>query len=109
MHHVVPYTRRIPNTAPMSLEANRQKRNKAFQTVPAFGINIQGANQVVHRTRTWNPAKEAQAMGRAYRIGQRMDAYVYQPVVFAEDFHTFAVKLDQLLAKERDLPRDTRK
>lgn len=98
--------------------ASRQKRIKAFQQAPGFGViilspvavgfgvNIQGANHVVHYTRTWNPAKEDQATDRAYRIGQMKDVYVYYPVVFAEDFHTFDVKLDQLLTKKRELAND---
>jgi Holliday junction resolvase len=98
--------------------ASRQKRIKAFQQAPGFGViilspvavgfgvNIQGANHVVHYTRTWNPAKEDQATDRAYRIGQTKDVYVYYPVVFAEDFHTFDVKLDQLLSKKRELAND---
>jgi len=98
--------------------ASRQKRIKEFQQkagfgviilspiAVGFGVNIQGANHVVHYTRTWNPAKEDQATDRAYRIGQKKDVYVYYPVVFAEDFHTFDVKLDQLLTKKRELASD---
>ncbi|MCX7256834.1 MAG: SNF2-related protein, partial [Polaromonas sp.] len=105
-------------SASSSHTASRQKCIKAFQQAPGFGViilspvavgfgvNIQGANHVVHYTRTWNPAKEDQATDRAYRIGQKKDVYVYYPVVFAEDFHTFDVKLDQLLTKKRELARD---
>lgn len=97
---------------------SRQKRIRKFQQEPGFGViilspvavgfgvNIQGANHVVHYTRTWNPAKEDQATDRAYRIGQKKDVYVYYPVVFAEDFPTFDVKLDQLLTKKRALASD---
>ena len=71
-----------------------------------FGVNIQAANHVVHYTRTWNPAKEDQATDRAYRIGQKKDVYVYCPVVCAEDFMTFDVKLDLLLTYKRGLAED---
>jgi hypothetical protein len=71
-----------------------------------FGVNIQAANHVVHYTRTWNPAKEDQATDRAYRIGQQKDVYVYYPVVVADDFATFDVKLDELLTRKRDLADD---
>jgi len=71
-----------------------------------FGVNIQKANHVVHYTRTWNPAKEDQATDRAYRIGQERPVYVYYPVVSAEDFTTFDVKLDQLLTYKRKLAED---
>lgn len=97
---------------------SRQKRIRAFQektgfgviilspVAVGFGVNIQAANHVVHYTRTWNPAKEDQATDRAYRIGQTKDVYVYYPVVQAEDFTTFDVKLDRLLETKRGLAND---
>jgi hypothetical protein len=97
---------------------SRQKRIKAFQSRPGFGVmvlsplavgfgvNIQGANHVIHYTRTWNPAKEEQATDRVYRIGQTRDVFVYCPIVDAEDFATFDVKLDELLEAKRALARD---
>jgi SNF2 family DNA or RNA helicase len=105
-------------SAAASHTASRQKRIKAFQEQPGFGViilspvavgfgvNIQAANHVIHYTRTWNPAKEDQATDRAYRIGQKKDVYVYYPVVTADDFSTFDVKLDQLLTKKRELASD---
>ena len=105
-------------SASASHTASRQKRIKAFQNQPGFGVlilspvavgfgvNIQAANHVVHYTRTWNPAKEDQATDRAYRIGQDKDVYVYYPVVCAEDFTTFDIKLDQLLTYKRGLAAD---
>lgn len=105
-------------SAAASHTASRQKRIKAFQEHPGFGViilspvavgfgvNIQAANHVIHYTRTWNPAKEDQATDRAYRIGQKKDVYVYYPVVTANDFPTFDVKLDQLLSKKRELASD---
>lgn len=105
-------------SAAASDTASRQKRIKAFQEQPGFGViilspvavgfgvNIQAANHVIHYTRTWNPAKEDQATDRAYRIGQKKDVYVYYPVVTADDFSTFDVKLDQLLTKKRELASD---
>lgn len=98
--------------------ASRQKRIKAFQDhsgfmaiilsplAVGFGVNIQAANHVIHYTRPWNPAKEDQATDRAYRIGQKKPVYVYYPVVVADDFSTFDVKLDQLLTKKRELAAD---
>lgn len=97
---------------------SRQKRIKNFQSVPGFGViilspiavgfgvNIQAANHIIHFTRTWNPAKEDQATDRAYRIGQTRKVYVYYPVVCAEEFVTFDVKLDRLLEKKRGLSGD---
>jgi hypothetical protein len=104
--------------ASASHSASRQKRIKAFQAKSGFGViilspfaigfgvNIQEANHVIHYTRTWNPAKEDQATDRVYRIGQTRDVRVYCPVVYADDFATFDVKLDQLLEIKRGLARD---
>jgi hypothetical protein len=97
---------------------SRQKRIRAFQdrsgfgviilspVAVGFGVNIQAANHVIHYTRTWNPAKEDQATDRAYRIGQTKDVRVYYPIVHAEDFVTFDVKLDALLSSKRALAED---
>jgi len=71
-----------------------------------FGVNIQGANHVIHFTRSWNPAREDQATDRSYRIGQTRDVFVYYPVVVAENFVTFDEKLDQLLESKRKLSQD---
>jgi SNF2-related domain/Restriction endonuclease/Helicase conserved C-terminal domain len=104
--------------ASASHAASRQKRIKAFQANPGFGViilspfavgfgvNIQAANHVIHYTRTWNPAKEDQATDRAYRIGQSKDVYVYCPVIRADDFVTFDEKLDKLLQYKRELAND---
>jgi len=104
-------------SAAASATHSRQKRIRAFQEKPGFGViilsplalgfgvNIQAANHVIHFTRTWNPAKEDQATDRAYRIGQTKDVYVYYPVVTA-DFVTFDMKLDTLLNWKRGLSDD---
>lgn len=52
--------------------------------VAGVGITLTEANHVVHYTRLWNPAKEAQATDRAYRIGQSKDVYVYYPILTYE-------------------------
>lgn len=104
--------------AATSAADSRQKRIKRFQSQDGFGIiilspiavgfgvNIQAANHVIHFSRTWNPAKEDQATDRAYRIGQTRTVYVYYPVVCADDFTTFDVKLDRLLERKRSLSDD---
>jgi len=45
------------------------------------GLNIIGANHVIHFTRWWNPALERQATDRVHRIGQTRPVHVYYPVV----------------------------
>ena len=97
---------------------SRQKRIRSFQeqkgfgaiilspVAVGFGVNIQAANHVIHYSRTWNPAKEDQATDRAYRIGQTRDVFVYCPTVYADDFVTFEVRLDELLERKRALAGD---
>lgn len=50
-----------------------------------IGLNVTGANHIIHYTRHWNPAKEHQATDRAYRIGQTKDVYVYYPMAIFPD------------------------
>ena len=42
-----------------------------------MGLNIVAANHVVHFSRQWNPALEAQATARAWRNGQELPVLVY--------------------------------
>ena len=42
------------------------------------GLNITGANHVVHYNLEWNPALEDQASARAYRRGQQKTVFVYR-------------------------------
>jgi SNF2 family DNA or RNA helicase len=57
------------------------------------GINLTRANHVVHVDRWWNPATEAQATDRAYRIGQRRDVRVHTLVCLG----TLEERIDRLL------------
>lgn len=70
------------------------------------GLNVTAANHVFHFTRAWNPAKEAQATDRAFRIGQQLDVFVYCPTVVS-DFTTFEVRLDELLKQKAGLADST--
>jgi len=45
-----------------------------------FGLNLTAADMVVHFDPWWNPAVEAQATDRAYRIGQTKPVNVYKLV-----------------------------
>ncbi|KAI0417612.1 hypothetical protein F5X98DRAFT_136713 [Xylaria grammica] len=44
----------------------------------ALGLNITGANRVIIFDAQFNPQNEQQAVGRAYRIGQKKSVYVYR-------------------------------
>lgn len=67
------------------------------------GLNITGANHVIHYTREWNPAVENQATDRAYRIGQEKPVHVYYMITKG----TVEVKLHQLLEEKRNLFENT--
>ena len=45
-----------------------------------YGLNLTGANLVIHYDPWWNPATEEQATDRAYRIGQTKDVQVIRLV-----------------------------
>lgn len=42
------------------------------------GLNITGANHVIHFNLEWNPAMEDQASARAYRRGQEKTVFIYR-------------------------------
>lgn len=67
------------------------------------GLTVVGANNVVHFERHWNPAKEAQATDRVYRIGQTKDVNIYIPVLLHPEMESFDVNLHKLLSKKTQL------
>ncbi|GIU15820.1 MULTISPECIES: SNF2-related protein [unclassified Shewanella] len=62
------------------------------------GLTVVGANNVIHLERHWNPAKEAQATDRVYRIGQQKDVNIYVPIAHHPKFESFDVNLHKLLS-----------
>ena len=71
-----------------------------------MGLNIVGANHVVHYTRLWNPAKENQATDRVHRIGQTRPVTVHYPIVGGSDVASVEERLHRLLEEKRALARD---
>ena len=67
------------------------------------GLTVVGANNVIHMERHWNPAKEAQATDRVYRIGQKRDVNVYLPMALHPSVRSFDLQLNGLLANKTDL------
>ena len=63
------------------------------------GLNLTAASCVVHYDLWWNPAVEAQATDRAYRIGQRRDVLVYRFVTAG----TFEERINEMLMEKRNL------
>ncbi len=67
-------------------ECNKFNHNK---DIPVFlislmaggtGLNLTGADMVIHYDPWWNPAIEAQATDRAHRIGQKKNVYVMKMI-----------------------------
>ncbi|CEJ89449.1 hypothetical protein VHEMI05292 [[Torrubiella] hemipterigena] len=74
-------------------------------TAGGYGLNIQGANRVVIFDFKFNPVHDQQAVGRAYRIGQKKPVFVYHFVTsgsFEEDLHAKSVFKMQLSARVVD-------
>lgn len=63
------------------------------------GLNLTAANHVFHFDRWWNPAVEAQATDRAFRIGQERNVQVHKYVCVG----TLEERIDQLIEKKKDL------
>ena len=64
-----------------------------------LGLNLTGANYVIHLDPWWNPAIEQQATDRAYRIGQRQNVTVYHLIAQ----HTIEEKILRLHESKRSL------
>jgi hypothetical protein len=66
---------------------NRFQKSQGFNAivlspfVASIGLTITEANHVIHYGRWWNPAVEAQATDRVYRIGQEKPVFVYLPIL----------------------------
>jgi uncharacterized Zn finger protein len=63
------------------------------------GLNLTAANNVIHYDLWWNPAVEAQATDRAYRIGQQKNMMVWRLITQA----TFEEKIDEMIRRKKDL------
>ncbi len=63
------------------------------------GLNLTGANHVIHFDRWWNPAVENQATDRAFRIGQKKNVFVYKFISRG----SVEEKIDELIAGKTEL------
>ncbi|MCC6809388.1 MAG: DEAD/DEAH box helicase [Deltaproteobacteria bacterium] len=66
-----------------------------------FGLNLTGADYVIHLDPWWNPAVEEQAIGRAHRIGQTRPVTVYRLI----SERTIEDQILKLHDEKRDLVR----
>jgi non-specific serine/threonine protein kinase len=90
---------------------NRQEVVERFNTdtsIPIFlvslkaggtGLNLTGADYVIHYDPWWNPAVEDQATDRAYRIGQTKKVFVYRLITK----NTVEEKIQKIKGRKRDL------
>jgi len=67
------------------------------------GLNLTAANNVIHFDLWWNPAVEAQATDRAYRIGQNRNVIVHRFITKG----TFEEKINELLISKKELANMT--
>jgi hypothetical protein len=92
--------------------AQREKMIETFQradgAAPIFilslkaggiGLNLTAANHVFHFDRWWNPAVEAQATDRAYRIGQTRTVQVHKFIVSG----TLEERIDEMIESKVEL------
>ena len=63
------------------------------------GLNLTAASHVIHYDLWWNPAVEAQATDRAYRIGQHQNVLVHRFITK----NTFEERIDQMIQDKRHL------
>jgi len=63
------------------------------------GLNLTAASHVIHFDLWWNPAVEAQATDRAYRIGQHKNVLVTRFVTEG----TFEERIDKMLTEKKHL------
>ena len=84
------------------------ERFNSDPTIPIFlvslkaggtGLNLTGADYVIHYDPWWNPAVEDQATDRAYRIGQTKKVNVYRLITKG----TVEEKIQALKSKKRSL------
>jgi len=111
---------RSPGHAPQFLHggvprAQRDKMVERFQTEPGervfllslkaggTGLNLTAASHVLHFDLWWNPAVEAQATDRAYRIGQQRNVQVHRFITRG----TFEERIDAMIRSKRELAEMT--
>jgi SNF2 family DNA or RNA helicase len=67
------------------------------------GLNLTAASHVIHYDLWWNPAVEAQATDRAYRIGQKSNVMVHRFITK----NTFEERINDMIQKKKALAEMT--
>jgi SNF2 family DNA or RNA helicase len=89
----------------------RDEMVERFQTIPhdrifilslkagGTGLNLTAAQNVIHYDLWWNPAVEAQATDRAYRIGQKKKVMVHRFITQG----SFEEKINDMIRRKKEL------
>ena len=80
---------------PVFNKFHRGKDAKAGGT----GLNLTSAANVIHYDLWWNPAVEAQATDRAFRIGQKQNVMVHRLITKG----TLEEKIDEMIKSKKQL------
>ena len=67
------------------------------------GLNLTAANHVIHYDLWWNPAVEAQATDRAYRLGQKSNVMVHRFITK----NTFEERINDMIQAKKALAEMT--
>ncbi len=85
------------------VEEFQNKRNRRIFVLSlkagGTGLNLTAASHVIHYDFWWNPAVEAQATDRAFRIGQHKNVMVNRMLTQG----TFEEKIDEMLKSKKEL------
>ncbi|WP_430812925.1 MULTISPECIES: SNF2-related protein [unclassified Carboxylicivirga] len=85
------------------VDAFQNKRHKKIFILSikagGTGLNLTAANHVIHYDLWWNPAVEAQATDRAFRIGQQNNVLVHRFISRG----TFEEKINEMLQDKKHL------
>ncbi|POM85065.1 SNF2 family N-terminal domain protein [Cryptosporidium meleagridis] len=67
------------NSSIDSFNKNNEKRILLLSKhIGSTGLNLTSANKIILVEPHWNPTQDEQAIGRAYRIGQKRDVIIYR-------------------------------
>lgn len=77
----------------------RQKMMILSLKAGGSGLNLTAAAHVIHYDLWWNPAVEAQATDRTYRIGQKKNVMVHRLITLG----TFEEKIDAMIQAKKEL------
>ncbi len=96
----------VSRRAEMVDRFQKNKEDKVFVLslkAAGTGLNLTAASHVIHFDLWWNPAVEAQATDRAYRIGQNRNVMVHRFIT--KD--SFEEKIDNLIQSKKHLAEMT--